>query len=149
MPRERGGPAARARKEGKEAASPPLIGGARRAGYGAAPPASRVFRIALARDSPAGCPGPRRPRRPLEAGKRSGPGPAPARRAARRPAVAGGCRDPDAREQVNWCSIVRRGGEITQIQGWAPGPVTSSQQSHLAKLRHTKPGVHETRDAPK
>jgi hypothetical protein len=38
---------------------------ARRAGYGPAPPASRVLRIALARDSPAGCPGPRRPRRPL------------------------------------------------------------------------------------
>jgi len=38
--------------------------------------------------------------------------------------------------------------KITQIQARAPGPVTSSQQSHLAKLRHTKPGVHETRDAP-
>jgi hypothetical protein len=31
----------------KEAAAPPLISGARRAGYGAAPPASRVLRIAL------------------------------------------------------------------------------------------------------
>ena len=31
----------------KEAASPPLISRARRAGYGAAPPASRVLRIAL------------------------------------------------------------------------------------------------------
>ena len=30
----------------------------------------------------------------------------------------------------------------------ALGPVTSSQQSHLATLRHTEPGVHETRDAP-
>jgi len=32
--------------------------------------------------------------------------------------------------------------------GPGSGPVTSSQQSHLAKLRHTEPGVHETRDAP-
>jgi hypothetical protein len=34
-----------------------------------------------------------------------------------------------------------------------PGPssqarLTSSQQSHLAKLRHAEPGVHETWDAP-
>ena len=63
--------------------------------------------------------------------------------------MAGGCGYPDAREQMNWRSIVRRrGGKITQMQARAPGPVTSSQQSHLAKLRHTKPGVHETRDAP-
>ena len=34
------------------------------------------------------------------------------------------------------------------MQARAPGPVASSQQSHLAKLRHTEPGVHETRDAP-
>ncbi|HEX3139459.1 MAG TPA: hypothetical protein VHQ87_05360, partial [Rhizobacter sp.] len=34
------------------------------------------------------------------------------------------------------------------IPGPGTGPVTSSQQSHLAKLRHTEPGVHETRDAP-
>ena len=33
------------------------------------------------------------------------------------------------------------------MQARAPGPVASSQQSHLAKLRHTEPGVHETRDA--
>ena len=64
--------------------------------------------------------------------------------------MAGGCEDPDAREAVNWRSIVnsQEKSEITQIQVRAPGPVTSSQQSHLAKLRHTKPGVHETRDAP-
>ena len=50
--------------------------------------------------------------------------------------------------KVNWRSINRRGRKITQIQARAQGPVTSSQQSHLAKLRHTEPGVHETRDAP-
>jgi len=33
-------------------------------------------------------------------------------------------------------------------QARVPAAVTSSQQSHLAKLRHTKPGVHEIRDAP-
>jgi hypothetical protein len=49
---------------------------ARRAGYGAAPPASRVLRIALARDSPAGCPGPRRPLRPLGPGRAGRPRPA-------------------------------------------------------------------------
>ncbi len=47
------------------------------AGYGAAPPASRVLRIALARDSPAGCPGPRRPLRPLGPGRAGRPRPAP------------------------------------------------------------------------
>ena len=34
------------------------------------------------------------------------------------------------------------------MQARAPSPVASLQQSHLAKLRHTEPGVHETRDAP-
>ena len=34
------------------------------------------------------------------------------------------------------------------MQARAQGPVASSQQSHLAKLRHTEPGVHGTRDAP-
>jgi len=60
----RGGPRAQ-----REAASPPLTSRARRAGYGAAPPASRVLRIALAHDNPAGCPGPRRPLRPLGPGR--------------------------------------------------------------------------------
>jgi hypothetical protein len=87
----RGGPGAQ-----KEAASPPLISWARRAGYGPAPPASRVLRIALARDSPAGCPGPRRPLRPLGPGRAAGPGLPPALRAARKtPAVA------DVREHPN------------------------------------------------
>ena len=71
-----------------------------------------------------------------------------ARRAARRPAVAGGCGTRTPGNKVNWRSINRRRGKITQIQARAQGPVTSSQQSHLAKLRHTEPGVHETRDAP-
>jgi len=74
---------------------------ARRAGYGAAPPASRVLRIALARDSPAGCPGPRRPLRPLGPGRAGRPRPAPRWRAARKPpAVAGHGSKPNARTQV-------------------------------------------------
>ena len=94
---------------------------ARRAGYGAAPPASRVLRIALARDSPAGCPGPRRPLRPLGPGRAGRPRPAPALRAARKPpAVAGHGSKPNARTQVNWRSIVRRNGKITNL-GWCQG----------------------------
>jgi hypothetical protein len=70
-----------------------------RAGYGAAPPASGVLRIALARDSPAGCPGPRRPLRPLGPGRAAGPGLPP--RCARRanpPAVAGVREHPNPKE---------------------------------------------------
>jgi len=121
---------------------------ARRAGYGAASPASRALRVSCGN----GLRPPWTPETSAAPGgqeERAGAGPAPARRAARRPAAAGGCRYPDAREQMNWRSITRRrGGKITQMQARAPGPVASSQQSHLAKLRHTKPGVHETRDAP-
>jgi hypothetical protein len=51
---------------------------------------------------------------------------------------------------MNWRPVTRKKkGKITQIQVRAPGAVASSQQSHLAKLRHTEPGVHETRDAPR
>ena len=45
----------------------------------------------------------------------------------------------------------RSGQRACPARRAAQGPrraVTSSQHSHLAKLRHTKPGVHETRDAP-
>ena len=78
------------------AASPPLSFLVRRAGDGAAPPASRVLRIALARDSPAGCPirgdlggpGGRKPGRP---------GPAPAARGAN-PRGGGRTRAPERRE---------------------------------------------------
>ena len=50
--------------------------GGRRAWYGAAPPASRLLRIACG-DGPAGRPGPRRPLRPL-GGRHQGPGRRPA-----------------------------------------------------------------------
>ena len=69
------------------------------------------------------------------------------RRAARGPAVAGGCATRTPGNKVNWRSINKEEENYTN-PGLGTGPVTSSQQSHLAKLRHTEPGVHETRDAP-
>jgi hypothetical protein len=70
-----------------------------------------------ARDSPAGCLGPGDLGGPRRQEERSGPGPAPARRAARGPAVVGGGRGyPDASEQVNWRSTVRRRRKITRIR---------------------------------
>jgi hypothetical protein len=72
---------------------------ARRACYGAAPPASRVLRIALARDSPAGCPGPRRPLRPLGAGRAGRPQACPrAARGAQTPRWRAAGPNPDAGE---------------------------------------------------
>jgi len=149
MPRERGRPATRAPGTSKEAA------------FAAAHLPGAPRRLRGRSSGLKGAPAARRPRRwaqapTLDPGDLGGPwvrksgqaqGLPLARRAARRPAVAGGCGYPDARE-LNWRSIVRRRGRITQMQARAPGPVASSQQSHLAKLRHTKPGVHETRDAP-
>jgi len=132
----------------KEAASPPLISGARRAGYGAAPPASRALRVSCGN----GLRPPLTPETSAAPGgqeERSGPGPAPARSAARNPVMAAAADTRTPGKEMNWCSITRKEEEkITQIQVRAPGPVASSQQSHLAKLRHTEPGVHETRDAP-
>ena len=91
----------------KEAASPPLIFGARRAGYGGRSSglkgASRFLR--------------KWPAATLDPGDLGGPwgrksgqaqGLPRARRAARRSVVAGGRRYPDAREQMNRRSIVRR-----------------------------------------
>jgi len=107
------------------------------------------WRIALARDSPAGCPGPRRPRRPLVAGRAVRPRPAPASARRAGPAVAGVCGNRDAGEQDELAFDTQKRKEKLHKSGSGlPGPVTSSQQSHLAKLRHTEPGVHETRDAP-
>src|SRR6266853_1939601 len=59
---------------------------ARRAGYGAAPPAPRVLRIALRATALRAALDPGDLGGPWRQEERSGPGPAPARRAARRPA---------------------------------------------------------------
>ena len=64
------------------------------------------------------------------------------------PAVADDCGTRTPGNKMNWRSINKEGGNYTN-PGPGTGPVTSSQQSHLAKLRHTELGVHETRDAPK
>ena len=70
-------------------------------------------------------------------------------RGAQAPRRGGRLRIPGRQEQSELAfDNQKRKGKITQIQVRAPGPVASSQQSHLAKLRHTKPGVHETRDTP-
>jgi hypothetical protein len=63
---------------------------------------------------------------------------------ARRAGSRGGQRYPDAseRSELAFDNTTRRKNYTN------PGQVTSSQQSHLATLLHTKPGVHETRDAP-
>ena len=42
-----------------------------------------------------------------------------ARSAAREPAVAGGCATRTPGNKVNWRSINKEGGKITQIQAWA------------------------------
>jgi hypothetical protein len=147
MPRDRGQPAARAQEHGRRRLRRRSSSG--RAAQATGPLLRPPGRSAFPAEMACGHPGPRRPRRPLGQEERAGAGPAPARRAARRPVLAGSCRYPDARKHVNWRSIVRRrGGKITRMQARAPVPVTSSQQSHLAKLRHTEPGVHGTRDAP-
>jgi hypothetical protein len=64
------------------------------------------------------------------------------------PVPAGGRRDPDAWAATELAFDSQKKRKNYTNPGRAPGQVTSSQQSHLAKLRHTKPGVHETRDAP-
>ncbi len=88
-PRERGGPASRAGEKGKEAASPPLIVRARRAGYGAAPPASGVLRVALRATALRAALDPGDLGRPWQLEERAGQG-LPGR-ARGHPAVAGGC----------------------------------------------------------
>ena len=65
-----------------------------------------------ARDSPAGCPWPRRPLRPLGPGRAGRPRPAPAQRAARNPAAAG---RPGPLEQGNRRSIGTRNRKITNL----------------------------------
>jgi hypothetical protein len=91
---------------------------ARRACYGAAPPASRVLRIALRATAPAGLP--LTPETTAAPGSRkSGQArPAPALRAARKPGLWRGHRTkPNVRTQVNWRSIVARKRKITNL-GW-------------------------------
>jgi len=93
---------------------------ARRAGYGAAPPAPRVLRIALRATALRAAPDPGDRCGPWEQEKRAGPGLPP--RGARRanPAVAEHTGYPDAGKQVNWRSIVTRSGKITNL-GWCQG----------------------------
>ena len=127
--------------------SPPLISwrAAQATGPLLRPPGCCASRCAR---QPCG-PGPRRPRRPLEARAAQAQGlPGQAGGAQALPwRAAAETRTPG--DKLNWRSITRKKKEkITQIQVRAPGPVTSSQQSHLAKLRHTKPGVDEP-DAPR
>ena len=90
---------------------------ARRAGYGAAPPASRVLRIALRATALRAALDPGDHCGPWDQEERAGPG--LPRRCARRanPAVAG---HPDARRQLNWRSIVIKNGKITNL-GWCQG----------------------------
>jgi hypothetical protein len=108
-----------------------------------------VLRIALARDRPCGLPWtPETSAAPGVRKSGQAQGLPLARRAAREPALAGGCATRTPGNKVNWRSINKEGGKNYTNPGLGTGPVTSSQQSHLAKLRHTEPGVHETRDAP-
>ena len=117
----------------KEAAAPPLIfrRAAQAMGPLLRPPGCCASRCAR---QPCGLPWTPETSAAPEGRKRDqAQGLPPARRAARGPlAVAGVCENRTPGNKVNWRSIVRRRGEITQIQVRAPGPVTSSQQSHLA-----------------
>ena len=71
---------------------------ARRAGYGAAPPASRVLRIALRATALRAALDPGDHCGPWEPGRAGRPRPAPALRAARKPRGGGHAEQPDARE---------------------------------------------------
>ena len=145
MPRDRGQPAARAQEHGRRRLRRRSSSG--RAAQATGPLLRPQGRFAFPAEMACGHPRPRRPRRPLGQEERAGAGPAPARRAARR---AGGRLRVPRRQGTSELAFdnQKRGGKITQMQARAQGPVASSQQSHLAKLRHTEPGVHETRDAP-
>ena len=92
---------------------------ARRACYGAAPPASTVL---ASRCAGRACGAPLTPETAAAPGPgRAGrPRPAPALRAARNPAVAGHKSQPNVRTQVNRRSIVARKRKITNL-GWCQG----------------------------
>ena len=86
-------------------------------------------------------------RRPQGQEKRAGPSlprPGAARPVTAVPRATSGRR---GRSELAFDSQKRK-EKLHKFRPGLPGPVTSSQQSHLAKLRHTEPGVHETRDAP-
>ena len=91
----------------------------RRDGTGPPPPASRALRVSCGN-------GLRPPLTPETsaapgAGRAVRPRACPGQARGAGPWWRGGCRYPDAREQVNWRSIVRRrGGKITQMQARAP-----------------------------
>ena len=94
---------------------------ARRAGYGAAPPASRVLRTALRATALRAALDPGDHCGPWEQEERAGPGLPPALRAARKPG-GGGPQEPSRTpgKQVNWRSIVTRKRKITNL-GWCQG----------------------------
>ncbi len=85
---------------------------ARRAGYGAAPPAPRVLRIALRATALRAALGPGDHYGPWGQEERAGTGLPP--RCARRanPAVAGHSSKPNARTQLNWRSITATSGKL-------------------------------------
>ena len=95
------------------AAAHPLT---RRAGYGAAPPAPRLLRIACGDGlRPALTPETTATPGARNSGQAQACPPRGARRA--NPAVAGHRSKPNVRTQVNWRSIARRNGKITNL-GW-------------------------------
>jgi hypothetical protein len=69
-----------------------------------------------ARDSPAGCPGPRRPLRPLGPARAAGPGLPRAARGAQDPAAAGHRSKPDVRTQVKDRPVDRVGDPGSEDQ---------------------------------
>ena len=93
---------------------------ARRAGYGAAPPASRVLCLALRATALRAALDPGDHCGPWGQEERAGPGLPP--RCARRanPAVAGHRTQAERQAQVNWRSIVARKRKITNL-GWCQG----------------------------
>jgi hypothetical protein len=104
----------------KEAASPPLI--FRHAAHATGPPL-RPQRCSASRCAGRACGAPLTPETAAAPGSRkSGPAQACPRaaRGAQTPAVAGHRSKPDVRAQVNWRSIVRRNGKITNL-GWCQG----------------------------
>jgi hypothetical protein len=101
------GPAARASQGQKEAACAATHFRVRRARYGAAPPASRVLRIAAA--TACGRPGHRSLCGPWRQEERAGQG-LPRRARGTRTGTSG------RRREMDWCSITSAGRKITRNQ---------------------------------